>query len=103
MPAKSHPKSRPKTHKHKPGKFSMAEVHKLSKFVKKVAPSMKFRRGRKGKGMSGGAMGDSQDFSYDDKQGREQDEYMRNYMLARDMIRAGHPEKEVLAKFPMLR
>jgi len=48
MPAKS----RPKTHKHKPGKFSKAEVHKLHKyFMKKdTAPSMKFRRGRRGKG-----------------------------------------------------
>lgn len=59
MPAKS----RPKTHKHKPGKFSMAEVHKLHKYAMKAhkAPSMKFRRGRTGKGRTsrglyGGAM-----------------------------------------------
>jgi len=91
MPAKS----RPKTHKHKPGKFSMAEVHKLSKFVKKVAPSMKFRRGRTGKGMYGRGGGEAEE---DEKM-----EYMRQGKAAKFLIDQGHPVKEVMAKFPMLR
>lgn len=101
MPAKS----RPKTHKHKPAKFSQAEVHKLHKYFMKKdkAPSMKFRRGRTGKGMYGGAIGDSQDFSYDDKAGREQEEEARQMQQARALIAQGASMKEVQKKFPGLR
>ena len=94
MPAKS----RPKTHKHKPGKFSMAEVHKLHKYAMKKlkAPSMKFRRGRTGKGMTGGAEKDWEDYHKESVARGDEDR-------ARDMMAKGHSVAEIRKMFPYLR
>lgn len=93
MPAKS----RPKTHKHKPGKFSMAEIHKLHKYAMKKdkAPSMKFRRGRTGKGMTGGAEFDAED--------RERMSQQKMMQKAKAMLDSGVSMAEVQKIFPTLR
>jgi hypothetical protein len=88
--------SRPKTHKHKPGKFSNAQVHKLHKLFMKAdkSPSMIFRRGRKGRGMKGCGVGDL----------AEDEKYNHLYMMkaAKDMLANGASMKEVKDRFPSL-
>jgi hypothetical protein len=74
----------------------MAEVHKLSKFVKKVAPSMKFRRGRTGKGMRGGA-------DYGDAADLEKEAQMRDGPKALAMLNSGASIAEVRRQYPHVR